>query len=355
MHYGSLEDRGRQRRLRCSIKRWWLPCVCMCACAASLMSCTGVLPRGSPATAHSHQCAEVDGADVVTSQGNSVCQAKALGGNGNKTAARADGEGAQARAVAGSLDLFDNRKPDNYLASDNNTSLALVTNGAGALARSGVNEHGTNGVGGNSAVARADRPHAFADASAANGNNNSATSIAEGCVGAPGQACAFSAAGNGNNNVATAVSGAEGSKAQSGALDGDHNTAVSAGKEGGRAVSSAQGGNNNSADSIATGDSAFASAQATGGDSFALSRADGANSTASATAQKGGTARALADHGGTATATAAGSGFKAVAFASGAGTTATASHDADTDTGNCSGPGVSFAMTAGSFHCVHGF
>lgn len=45
----------------------------------------------------------------------------------------------------------------------------------------------------------------------------------------------------------------------------------------------------------------------------------------------------------------------ACAHASGAGTTVTATRDADTDTGSCSGPGVAFAMTGGTFRCVQGF
>jgi len=338
-----------------SIERRWLRCVGIGACAASLMGCAGVLPSGPIASAQPHQCAEVDGTEVVTPQGNAVCEATALGGDSNRASARADGEGSKARAVAGSLDLFDNKNPDDYLASDNNTSLALATHGAGALARSGVNDDGTEGVGGNTAVARADRAKTFADASAANGNDNAATSVAEGCIGEPGKACAFSAAGNGDNNVVSAISNGEGSIAQAGALDGDHNTAVSTARDGGRTFCSAQGGDRNTADSIATGDGAFAAAQATGGGSFALSRASGAGSTGNATAQNGGAARAVAEAGATATASATGSGFTAMAFASGAGTSAAATHDPDADTGNCSGPGVSFAMTGGSFHCVHGF
>jgi len=338
-----------------SIKRRWLRCIGIGACAASLIGCADVVPSRPIAPAQPHQCAEVDGTEVVTPQGNAVCEAKALGGDSNRASARADGEASQARAVAGSLDLFDNRNRDDYLASDNNTSLALATNGAGALARSGVNDDGTQGVGGNTAVARADRAKAFADASAANGNNNAATSVAEGCIGEPGHACAFSAAGNGDHNSVSAVSHGEGSMAQAGALDGDYNTADSAAEDGGRASCNAQGGDRNTADSVATGDGAFAAAQATGGGSFALSRGSGAGSTGNAIAQNGGAARAVAEAGATATASATGSGFSAIAFASGAGTSAAAIHDPDADTGSCSGPGVSFAMTGGSFHCVQGF
>jgi len=336
-----------------SIKCWWIQCAS--ACAVLLTGCVGVTPSSEHGPTLQQQCAKVDSNDVITAQGNVVCEAVALGGESNKSTARALGAGSQARAVAGSLHLFDNGNQDSYLASDNNTSLALATRGAGALARSGVNKNGKKGVGGNTAVARAERPDAFADASAANGNNNTATSIAEGCIGASGKACAFSAAGNGDHNIATALSNGETSKAQSGALDGNHNKAVSVGRDGGRAISNAQGGDNNTADSTATGDSAFASAQATGSNSFSLSRADGSKSTANSTAQQGGAARALAEAGATATANANGSGFSAIAVASGEGTSATATHDPDTDTGSCSGPGVAFAMTGGSFHCIQGF
>ena len=258
--------------LRAAITRRWLACLVVGACAASLMGCTGTLQHASA----QHRCAQVDGADVGASRGGANCEARSLGGAHNRSAARADGEGAQARAIAGSLDLFDNGNADSYLASDNNMSLAMATNGAGALARSGVNRNGARGAGGNSAAARANGRNAFADASAANGQGNTATSTAEGCVGAPGQGCAFSVAGNGDHNNAYAVSNGARSRAQAGALDGDRNSARSASHDGGRAVSSAQGGDGNSAKSAATGDSAFASAQSTGGESLALSRANGA-------------------------------------------------------------------------------
>jgi hypothetical protein len=345
-----------------SIHRRWFRCVGVGACVALLLGCARVLPSGSLESApQQHRCTavegaeEIDGADVVSPQGNAVCEARALGGDGNSARAGAEGEGSEARAVAGSLDLFDNGTADKYLASDDNTSLALATNGAGALARSGVNGRGKEGAQGNTAFARADRPGAFADASAANGSHNAATSVAEGCLGEPGQACAFSAAGNGDDNVVMAVSEDEGSKAQAGALDGDRNTAVSKAADAGRAFGNAQTGDDNNASSIATGEGAFAASQSTGGGSFAQSLAKGADSTAGATAQKGGAARAVADDGATATATASGSGFTAMAVASGAGASASATHNADTDTGNCSGPGVAFAMTGGSFHCVQGF
>jgi hypothetical protein len=339
----------------------WLRWVAVASCVTALVACSG---GGSSADstesaqsedAEAHHCAQVDGTEAGTAEGNADCEAEALGGDSNTASADANGDGSSARAVAGSLDLYDNRNSDDVLASDNNTSLALATHGAGALARSGVNEEGTEGVGGNSAVARADRPDAFADASAANGNNNAATSDAQGCVGAPDEACAFSAAGNGDGNTADALSRGEDSEAQAGALDGDHNRSSSAGRDGGRASSNAQGGNRNSADSTATGEGAFAASQASGGGSLAQSRADRADSTANSTARDGGKARALADKGGSATASATGRGFTAIAYASGAGTSASATHDTDTDTGSCSGPGIAYAMTGGRFHCIQGF
>jgi len=58
-----------------------------------------------------------------------------------------------------------------------------------------VHAEGAKGSTGNTASARADQPQAFADASAANGHDNHATSDADGCEGAPSKACAFSAAG----------------------------------------------------------------------------------------------------------------------------------------------------------------
>jgi len=337
-----------------SIERLWLACLGV-LCAAGLTACADTTGTTRPGSASSHHCAQVDGADSGLAQGSASCDAKALGGTGNRSAARADGERSQARAVAGSLDLFDNGKADSYIASDNNASAAIAARGGRALARSGVNSRGTKGVGGNSAVSRAAGAGAVADSSAANGNKNAATSIAELCTDPTGEACAFSVAGGGDNNIAHATSHGPGSKAQAGALDGSRNKSVSSGSDGGRAFSNAQGGDDNSADSFATGDGAFASSQATGGGSVALSRADGAKSAANASAEGGGNARATADGGAQASATAIGAGFKAVAVASGPGTSASATHDADTDTGNCSGPGVAFAMTGGTFHCMQGF
>ena len=327
-------------------------CIVTSVGALGLVGCT---KRTPVASSSQHRCAQVNGADIGTSRGAVVCKATALGGTGNKSSAQADGEKSNARAVAGSLDLFDQASPGDYRSSDNNASLAVATHGADALARSGVNSRGAAGVGNNTAVARADQPRAVADASAANGDNNVATSIAEGCIGAPGRACAFSVSGNGNRNVATATSHGSDSKAQAGALDGDRNTALVAARDGGRAVANAQSGDDNIADSAAHGEKSFASAQSSGSGSFALARATGANSAANANAQKGGTARALAESGGSASANATGNAFTATAYASGAGASASASHDADTDTGNCSGPGVSFAMTGGKFYCAQGF
>lgn len=324
-------------------------------CALLLAGCSEQAANESASgrTAQAHRCAQVDGAKDGAQKGNAVCEAYALGGDGNKASADADGEGSSAGAVAGSLALFDKGRSD--LSSDNNTSLAAATDGGGALARSGVNAEGKSGAVGNSAVARAERPDSFANASAANGSHNSATSVADGCVGTADNACAFSASGNGDHNVASADSGGRKSVAQAGALDGDFNKALSKSSSGGRASSSAQGGDGNSADSLATALAAFASSQATGGNSFALARAEGAKSTANAIARLAATARAFADLGATATATATGKGFTAYAYASGPGTTATATHDADTDTGSCSGPGVAYAMTGGTFRCVRGF
>jgi len=338
------------------MKRICLKVLARGAILALLVSCAAQPTKSSAEVSRqAHRCGQVDDTQLIAPKGTAACAAKALGGKGNKASADATGDGSNARAVAGSLDLYDHGKATSYLPSDGNTSLAQATNGAGAQARSGVNDRGTKGVGGNTAVARADQPHAYADASAANGNRNNATSLAQGCTGKPGNACAFSAAGNGNDNTANAASDGKDSTAQAGALDGDHNAAFVTGTTGGHAAASAQGGNSNTANSTATGSNAFATTQATGGGSFALSRADGGDSTANAVARNAGTARALADDGATATASATGSGFTAYAYASGAGTSATATHDADTDTGSCTGPGIAFAITNGAFQCVQGF
>lgn len=326
-------------------------------CISVLVACSGGGDSSGSATdaTEAHRCTAVDGNETITPEGNAECAAEALGGDNNTSSAKADGDGSTATAVAGSLDLYDNPNAEDFRTSDDNTSLAVATHGGGALARSGVNDEGTAGPGGNTAMAQADRRGAFADASAANGNHNAATSVADGCLGAEGEACAFSAAGNGDDNVADALSQGEGSEAQAGALDGNRNKSLSAGRDGGRASSSAQGGDGNSANATATGARALAAAIGSGGNSFSLSRADGDESTANATAKDGALARAFAESGATATANATGVGFTAFAFASGAGTSASATHDADTDTGTCSGPGVAFAMTGGTFRCVQGF